>query len=916
MKSNILQNRLNKIAVLSKTGDVTQEVIQRLISEEQTQQQKIKERAQTDINPIQLLNDTLSQYSRQTEQVKMPWWLPPTIKEAIEPFTPKYQAEMLRHSFTTISQLGKVVYKKPSEQPQEKDFMYSVVTHMFSQNDYNLHQIKTQEQMLRQLDLLEVEYTLNINQYGHPMPPVDIKAPLLILYQILTAEHNLPTEIIPFLLSARVCDIIECSFWLTHSVVFKDAETSVKYDGEYINEKIPEHIHVRSGLSAQDYLTNRLADDFATIQRHWVSCQSSLRSLILEILPYIVARCVHLGFIRTFPSYGHVFSQQFTDNLYYNLVYAMTGVVPYPDVMKNYLKFYFGELIEFQSSIFQNHIPSGSQLFGDPVAKVKQPVTGPYVTEQNKHLDEKEFHEFLEDRSAGMNQHSRAALVKPVTFDFILFKEVGVMDNKFVLGQEARRNYHQKQDPKSLTSDQKKHLLYQTNFSNIEPQATSVMDTMRIEAARVQRYQAPRSTLKQLQDSVKTEHQLKQAKLETQLKAQQEAEQAKKDKAQSAYGTYELEQVIVPSQKYTNLDQYDPVIKALFLKETKTQDSEEKKKVEIKLMKLTQDLRESQLQTTQQNATVDDKFIIRLPQKYHKFDADSTQVVEVYDQQIVTNNDIVLDQQDEKYQQIINGALKEARSMATQLQQERHHQVKHAVKQEQVETIDDAPLIQEPDIAPIRLSSQTMSITQVCPLMARYLRISGAPAPSDCYSLIKNQGNSQMTTTFFQDKQMRLKNASQPRAIISPVRNLATIQRTRTDCWTDQKRIPVEQRQSPNNFMDVYDQKIKELDEQTNQVHKQIEEDLKDIEIQKALFLDNNLKGKQSRVAVLSKTITEKQIIDLEAIQGQKTMVEMKTKLKDKLKVVEQREKIADLHKSKMPKKVVQTKEINKKEIK
>ncbi|CAL5981667.1 Conserved_hypothetical protein [Hexamita inflata] len=87
MKSNILQNRLNKIAVLSKTGDVTQEVIQRLISEEQTQQQKIKERAQTDINPIQLLNDTLSQYSRQTEQVKMPWWLPPTIKEAIEPFT-------------------------------------------------------------------------------------------------------------------------------------------------------------------------------------------------------------------------------------------------------------------------------------------------------------------------------------------------------------------------------------------------------------------------------------------------------------------------------------------------------------------------------------------------------------------------------------------------------------------------------------------------------------------------------------------------------------------------------------------------------------------------------------------------------------------------------------------------------------
>ena len=39
------------------------------------------------------------------------------------------------------------------------------------------------------------------------------------------------------------------------------------------------------------------------------------------------------------------------------------------------------------------------------------------------------------------SQSNQSALVKPVSFDFILFSELEQQDNKFVIDQQTRRNY-------------------------------------------------------------------------------------------------------------------------------------------------------------------------------------------------------------------------------------------------------------------------------------------------------------------------------------------------------------------------------------------------------------------------------------------------------------------------------------------
>ena len=169
-------------------------------------------------------------------------------------------------------------------------------------------------------------------------------------------------------------------------------------------KQLPDYLDVRAAdLTAQEYLANKLAHVYTLILKQWAGAQGRIKTFVEEFLPYYVARCVHIAFLRVFPQYVHVFSQQFLDNLYYNLVYAMTGVVPYPDILRSTVDYYFGwggsehsvsdlegkRILqkEINFKLLAQFIPSGSQLFGDPLVKAVNPVTGVYTNELNKSLN-------------------------------------------------------------------------------------------------------------------------------------------------------------------------------------------------------------------------------------------------------------------------------------------------------------------------------------------------------------------------------------------------------------------------------------------------------------------------------------------------------------------------------------------------
>ena len=63
---------------------------------------------------------------------------------------------------------------------------------------------------------------------GLPEPPVDIRAPLICVYTILTSSTRFEKAVLPVLVAPRVCQLVEAAFWLTHCVVFADQKTSVR----------------------------------------------------------------------------------------------------------------------------------------------------------------------------------------------------------------------------------------------------------------------------------------------------------------------------------------------------------------------------------------------------------------------------------------------------------------------------------------------------------------------------------------------------------------------------------------------------------------------------------------------------------------------------------------------------------------
>lgn len=74
----------------------------------------------------------------------------------------------------------------------------------------------------------------------------------------------------------------------------------------------------------------------------------------------------------------------------------------------------------------------------------------------------------------------------------------------------------------------------------------------------------------------------------------------------------------------------------------------------------------------------------------------------------------------------------------------------------------------------------------------------------------------------------------------------------------------------------------------------QLQEDLKEIYIERQLFLDKTLLGQSERVSAIAKKLGETEEVVEETIQAQQLLNECRKNLNEKLNIVETRIKIAE----------------------
>ena len=104
--------------------------------------------------------------------------------------------------------------------------------------------------------------------------------------------------------------------------------------------------------------------------------------------------------------------------------------------------------------------------------------------------------DFQDNQDKQITVQTKASIFKPVAFDFIMFPEVGVVEKKFVIDQEARRNYHENSRAlKLMTPEEKEKMLTQTTFGQTNSQITSVMGLMRKQLQKMRQFQLAESTL-------------------------------------------------------------------------------------------------------------------------------------------------------------------------------------------------------------------------------------------------------------------------------------------------------------------------------------------------------------------------------------------------------------------------------------
>lgn len=269
----------------------------------------------------------------------------------------------------------------------------------------NFRALKQQELLYGKLDVLSVSYNvvpINIldPEQDCPLPfaPFDIMPHILLLLTVISYCDRIPERVCGFFLSPRVCDMVESLFWLIHSIIFHPIQTtmpcmhllSTRFEHEYEAYRanpsktppgecavagkvtlLPRHLNpVLANLCAQEYLRNRAADNFAAIERNWMGSHGSEKDYCTELLPFFLASSIVRGFMRCFPAYHHVFSPKFSSTVYENIVYLLTGIVPYPDILQE-LRSSFFEQEDYSTAMLQQHIPPGSSLLnpGPPTSK-------------------------------------------------------------------------------------------------------------------------------------------------------------------------------------------------------------------------------------------------------------------------------------------------------------------------------------------------------------------------------------------------------------------------------------------------------------------------------------------------------------------------------------------------------------------
>lgn len=182
----------------------------------------------------------------------------------------------------------------------------------------------------------------------------------------------------------------------------------------------------------------------------------------------------------------------------------------------------------------------------------------------------------------------------------------------------------------------------------------------------------------------------------------------------------------------------------------------------------------------------------------------------------------------------------------------------------------------------------------MCPLLSRYLKVSGAESPCD-YQYELNQQEYQ-PSHFYSDAQMRMRGIAVVRQSASPLRNVVVMQRTRTDDWDSPSRVPLRAKQSPNRYLEIYQQKCREIEQRAKEKERQIQDGMRDIQIERALFLDPKLKGQAARAAAMSKQLTDNEQADDQNVMNMKRVLDLRAQVKAKVKEVEIYEKIAQQH--------------------
>eukprot|EP00702_Spironucleus_salmonicida_P006833 EST48124.1 hypothetical protein SS50377_11724 [Spironucleus salmonicida] len=375
---------------------------------------------------------------------------------------------------------------------------------------------------------------------------------------------------------------------------------------------------------------------------------------------------------------------------------------------------------------------------------------------------------------------------------------------------------------------------------------------------------------------------------------------------------YDLDDVQEPSVKYTQI-QFEEKKEVKKTKKSYKYEDMVQSDIEAYKQQPPPDAQDNSLRLTQldtpkidqktNSMTIDNTFIIRLPPKYHKFGPQDTHIQQVIQNEVATNNDIIINIHDENYETIINSAISSVKTTHSQKIYKPLPQIKSVQSQEKPQT--DA--IETLKSHPLRITNQKIHVASVSPLLVRYLQISCAPAPADFRNFIVDSAYLRADlgrSDFVKKKNQRLegKEGNDVGNFNQSTRAVNVVRRTRNDAWIDPSAIYQDlddQRISKNTFIDDYNLKKEGLKQREKDERMAQKADNSELEIQKTLFLDQSLKGRNTRVAALSKVVVQevedqkKQMNVAKGDQAQAMLLDMREDLKKKLKCVDVTEKIA-----------------------